>query len=219
MCLCVFCLSQELLIPNKYIPYRTSPSTSNMDKPKLTRLPQTPFVQTTTYTVLAPVLVAAGNYLLIGRLIRAVLPAGHHTIYHVPASRLTRVFVGCDVVSFCIQGTGSGVASGGGWAGPLGGAGVKVLIAGLVVQVCCFGAYLCVLARFHVLARRMAREDAPARWRRVLGAVYCSSGLMLVSARLLCPVLLAGSFRVCWKSQMMLTTPRPDAGTTAAFEL
>ncbi|GJC96550.1 7-aminocholesterol resistance protein RTA1 [Colletotrichum higginsianum] len=140
----------------------------------------TPFIQTTTYTVLAPVLVAAGNYLLIGHLIRAILQAGHHTIYHVPACRLTRVFVGCDVVAFCIQGTGSGVASGGGWAGPLGDAGVKVLIAGLVVQVCCFGAYLCVLARFHVLARRMAREDAPAGWRRVLGAVYCSSGLILL---------------------------------------
>ncbi|GKT57781.1 RTA1 domain containing protein [Colletotrichum tofieldiae] len=104
----------------------------------------TPFVQTTTYTVLAPVLIAAGNYLLIGRLIRAVLPASHHTIYRVPARRLTRIFVGCDVVAFCIQGAGSGVASGGSWTGTLKEVGTKILIAGLVVQVFCFGVYLVV---------------------------------------------------------------------------
>ncbi|KZL64344.1 7-aminocholesterol resistance protein rta1 [Colletotrichum incanum] len=140
----------------------------------------TPFVQTTTYTVLAPVLIAAGNYLLIGRLIRAVLPAGHHTIYRVPARRLTHIFVGCDVVAFCIQGAGSGVASGGSWTGMLKKVGTKILIAGLVVQVFCFGVYLCVLVRFHVLAGRMEREGAPRGWKRVLGGVYCSSGLILL---------------------------------------
>nr|CEG05660.1 unnamed protein product [Fusarium clavum] len=39
---------------------------------------------TLTYTVLAPVLIAAGNYLLISRLILAVLPSSRHRILKIP---------------------------------------------------------------------------------------------------------------------------------------
>ncbi|OLN85251.1 Protein RTM1-like protein 2 [Colletotrichum chlorophyti] len=140
----------------------------------------TPFVQTMTYTVLAPVLVAAGNYLLIGRLIRAVLPPTRHTIYKIPGARLTRLFVGCDVVAFLVQGTGSGIASGGNWTGTLGAVGTNVLVAGLGFQVLAFGCYMCVLVRFRVLAGREEREAAPEGWRLVLRAVCASSGLILL---------------------------------------
>ncbi|WYZ37870.1 hypothetical protein EsH8_II_001376 [Colletotrichum jinshuiense] len=139
-----------------------------------------PFVQTLTYTVLAPVLVAAGNYLLIGRLIRAVLPPSHHTIYKIPARRLTRIFVICEVVAFLVQGSGSGVASAGNWTGPMQKVGTNILIGGLGFQVLAFGVYLCVLRRFHVLGNRLEVPEAPKGWRRLLGAVYVSSGLILL---------------------------------------
>ncbi|KAF6523822.1 hypothetical protein HZS61_012321 [Fusarium oxysporum f. sp. conglutinans] len=123
----------------------------------------TPFVLTLTYTVLAPVLIAAGNYLLISRLILAVLPPSHHRILRIPGRRLTPIFVFCDVIAFLIQGSGSGIASSDNWQGEMERIGVKVLIVG----------------RFHVLALRMAVEDAPRGWQKVVLAVYISSILIM----------------------------------------
>ncbi|KAF5536142.1 krueppel like ous 1 [Fusarium mexicanum] len=139
----------------------------------------TPFVLTLTYTVLAPVLIAAGNYLLISRLILAVLPTSHHRIFRIPGRRLTPIFVFCDVIAFLIQGSGSGIASSDNWQGEMENIGVKVLIVGLVFQLAAFSLFLCVFRRFHVLALRMAVEDAPRGWQKVVLAVYISSILIM----------------------------------------
>ncbi|EFY91230.1 RTM1-like protein [Metarhizium acridum CQMa 102] len=139
-----------------------------------------PFVLTLTFTVLAPVLVAAGNYLLISRLIRAVLPPSHHRVLGVPGKRLTPIFVICDVVSFTIQGNGSGIASSDNWQGEKEKIGRYVLIGGLSFQLVAFGLFLCVFRRFHVLANRMARPEAPKGWQQVVLSVYISSVLIMV---------------------------------------
>ncbi|KAF4334165.1 RTM1 [Fusarium beomiforme] len=140
----------------------------------------TPFVLTLTYTVLAPVLVAAGNYLLISRLIVAVLPPSRHRILSIPGRRLTPIFVACDVIAFLIQGSGSGIASSDNWQGEMERIGVMVLIVGLVFQLVAFSLFLCVFRRFHVLAVRMAVEHAPRGWQKVVLAVYISSILIMV---------------------------------------
>ncbi|KAF5724755.1 RTM1 [Fusarium mundagurra] len=140
----------------------------------------TPFVLTLTYTVLAPVLIAAGNYLLISRLILAVLPPSHHRILRIPGRRLTPIFVFCDVIAFLIQGSGSGIASSDNWQGEMEKIGVKVLIVGLAFQLAAFSLFLCVFRRFHILALRMAVEDAPRGWQKVVLAVYISSILIMV---------------------------------------
>ncbi|KAF5678005.1 RTM1 [Fusarium circinatum] len=140
----------------------------------------TPFVLTLTYTVLAPVLIAAGNYLLISRLILAVLPTSHHRILRIPDRRLTPIFVFCDVIAFLIQGSGSGIASSDNWQGEMENIGVKILIVGLAFQLAAFSLFLCVFRRFHVLALRMAVEDAPRGWQKVVLAVYISSILIMV---------------------------------------
>lgn len=142
---------------------------------------QTPFVMTLTYTVLAPVLIAAGNYLLISRLILAVLPPSRHQILKIPGRRLTPIFVGCDIVAFLIQGSGSGIASSDNWQGEMERIGVKVLIAGLSFQLVAFTLFLCVFRRFHVLASRMAVDSAPKGWQKVVLSVYISSILIMVS--------------------------------------
>ncbi|KIE03658.1 RTM1-like protein, partial [Metarhizium majus ARSEF 297] len=139
-----------------------------------------PFVMTLTFTVLAPVFVAAGNYLLISRLIRAVLPPSHHRLLGVPGKRLTPIFVVCDVVSFLIQGSGSGIASSDNWQGEKEKIGRYVLIGGLSFQLVAFGLFLCVFRRFHVLANRMARPEAPTGWQQVVLSVYISSVLIMV---------------------------------------
>ncbi|KAF5962642.1 Rtm1p-like protein [Fusarium bulbicola] len=140
----------------------------------------TPFVLTLTHTVLAPVLIAAGNYLLISRLILAVLPTSHHRILRIPGRRLTPIFVFCDVIAFLIQGSGSGIASSDNWQGEMENIGVKVLIVGLAFQLAAFSLFLCVFRRFHALALRMAVEDAPRGWQKVVLAVYISSILIMV---------------------------------------
>ena len=136
---------------------------------------------TLTYTVLAPVLIAAGNYLLISRLILAVLPPSRHRILKIPGRRLTPIFVGCDIVAFLIQGSGSGIASSDNWQGEMERIGVKVLIAGLSFQLVAFTLFLCVFRRFHVLAGRMAVDSAPKGWQKVVLSVYISSILIMVS--------------------------------------
>ncbi|KAH7261249.1 RTA1 like protein-domain-containing protein [Fusarium redolens] len=140
----------------------------------------TPFVLTLTYTVLAPVLIAAGNYLLISRLILSVLPPSHHRILRIPGRRLTPIFVACDVIAFLIQGSGSGIASSDNWQGEMERIGVKILIAGLGFQLAAFSLFLCVFGRFHVLALRKSVDDAPRGWQKVVLAVYISSILIMV---------------------------------------
>ncbi|KAK2594050.1 hypothetical protein QQS21_008235 [Conoideocrella luteorostrata] len=140
----------------------------------------TPFVLTLTFIVLAPVFIAAGNYLLISRLIRAVLPPSHHRVLGIPGKRLTPIFVVCDVVSFIIQGNGSAIASSDNWQGQKEKIGRYILIGGLAFQLISFGLFLCVFRRFHVLANRMARPEAPKGWRQVVLSVYVSSILIMV---------------------------------------
>ncbi|KAK8062543.1 hypothetical protein PG997_014640 [Apiospora hydei] len=138
------------------------------------------FATSTSLIILAPILVAAGNYLLIGRLIRAVLPASRHRVFKVPAQRLTHIYVSFDVVCLCVQSSGSSLASGVGWVGQLADIGMNILLAGLALQVFAFSTYLCILVRFHHLSRSMAVPGSPEGWFNVLKAVYISSILILV---------------------------------------
>ncbi|KAI8686149.1 hypothetical protein NCS55_00289400 [Fusarium keratoplasticum] len=139
-----------------------------------------PFVNTLTFTVLAPVFIAAGNYLLISRLILAVLPPSRHRILKIPGRRLTPIFVACDIVAFLVQGSGSGIASSDNWQGQMEKIGRNVLIGGLAFQLVAFSLFLCVFRRFHVLANRMAVDGAPKGWQKVVLAVYVSSSLIMV---------------------------------------
>lgn len=142
----------------------------------------TPFVLTLTFTILAPVFVAAGNYLLISRLVVAVLPPSSQRILKIPGPWLTPIFVVCDIVALLVQGGGSSIASADDWQGSGERIGRSVLIGGLVFQAVAFSLFLCVFRRFHVLGNRVAVGDAPKGWHRVVRSVYISSGLIMVSS-------------------------------------
>lgn len=132
--------------------------------------------------MLAPVFVAAGNYLLIGRLIRAVLAASTgHRVFGVHGRLITRIFVICDIISFLVQCSGSAVASSTEWVGKQADIGVKILIGGLGLQAVAFSFFLAIFSRFYYLAKKgRVAEDAPRGWERVVVAVYISSLLILV---------------------------------------
>jgi len=139
-----------------------------------------PYAISSTLIILAPIFVAAGNYLLIGRLIRAVLDQNQHRILGIRAERITRTFVGCDIASFLIQASGSGIASSGNWQDNNAKIGTDVLIAGLCTQVLTFVFFLVIIWAFGKSAKQYTKPDAPKGWRKVLHVIYISSALILV---------------------------------------
>ncbi|KAF2018148.1 RTA1 like protein [Aaosphaeria arxii CBS 175.79] len=130
--------------------------------------------------VIAPVFVAAGNYLLIGRLIRAVLPTSRHRIFLIPARFITRTFVILDILAFNVQVSGTSLASSVNWVGDLAETGTNIIIGGLALQVATFCWFLCIAIRFWWCARREIADDAPAGWIKVMQAIWISSSLVLL---------------------------------------
>jgi hypothetical protein len=101
----------------------------------------------------------------------------------MPVARLTPIFVICDIVSFIIQVSGTGIASSQSWAGTTLTIGTNILIAGLSTQVATFAFFFAIVVKFHRLTMHDGiKRSAPGdRWRKVLIAVYISSGLIVVS--------------------------------------
>ena len=149
---------------------------ANIEKP--------PYAVSQSFIIIAPLFVGAGDYLLISRLCLRVLPPHHTHIYKIPVAKLTRIFVICDIVTFLIQVSGSGIASSNNWEGDTVKIGEDVLIAGLALQLATFTFFFAIVAQFHMLTRGVEgiREGAGNGWRRILLAVYVSSGLIIVSA-------------------------------------
>lgn len=167
---------QVYLHPTNLYPFLNSQSNLNSTQTELT--PQPPYALSATLIILAPIFIAAGNYLLLGRLIRTTLPTPHHRLLRVPAHRITRLFVCCDILTFLVQASGSGIA--GDWTGSKAKTGANVIIGGLGLQVATFSWFLCVLGRFWQVVRREG-DGGKEGWRKVFGAVCVSSVLILVS--------------------------------------
>jgi hypothetical protein len=144
--------------------------------------PKPPYAVSATLIIIAPVFVAAGNYLLIGRLIRTVLEPSCHRVFGIPARFITRAFVTFDILSFLIQAAGTSIASSGNWEGDEAKIGTNVLIGGLSTQVATFVWFLGIVLRFWWQANQGGniKRDAPKHWKRVLQAIIISSGLILV---------------------------------------
>lgn len=139
------------------------------------------FATTQSLIVVAPVILAAGNYIVLGRLMRAVLPATRRRVFGwFTPKKLTWVYICADICTLNIQSSGVSLASSVGWVGPTSETGIKILLGGLALQVFTFSTYLALLVRFHMLARSLAIETAPRGWFNVLKAVYISSVLIML---------------------------------------
>ncbi|KAK4197359.1 hypothetical protein QBC40DRAFT_232433 [Triangularia verruculosa] len=158
------------------------PSHIPQDEEKLTPKKKGAFIVTLTLHVLAPLLFAAGNYILLGRLIAHVLPPSRQTLLRIPRRYITRIFVGFDILAAAIQGSGTSIAAAAKWTGLKALAGVDVLVAGLAVQVAGVGLFLVVLGRFEVLVKGVGKGMKRGSWEGLLVAVWISSVLIFVSA-------------------------------------
>ncbi len=86
-----------------------------------------------------------------------------------------------------------------------------MLITGLAMQLATFAFFFAIVAQFHMLTRGVegVREGAGNGWRKVLLAVYVSSGLIIVSRPRLN---VRGDVDWCNADSMHLSTDRVRAG-------
>lgn len=113
--------------------------------------------------MLAPLFIAAGNYLVISRIICAASNHGSkQRVLLIPARHITPIFVTCDVVTILIQVSGTSISAGEDWVGPTAKIGSYVLLAGLAIQTVTVGVFIAIAMRFggrQLLALKSGRKD------------------------------------------------------------
>ncbi|KAL4994403.1 RTA1 like protein-domain-containing protein [Aspergillus recurvatus] len=149
------------------------------------------FASSQTLIVLAPVLVCASLYVLLGRIIRSTW-TGTGTSREeaggaekraevkvggiVRVSHLPRIFITLDVAAMLTQGGGSAIAAAGEWKGTMEDIGTGVLIGGLALQVVTFTVFLSVVVAFHQDILRHGEEGM----RMVLRGVYIAGLFIMI---------------------------------------
>jgi hypothetical protein len=129
--------------------------------------------------LVAPALFAASIYMVLGRLITLVRAEAYSPIR---PTRLTKIFVLGDLLTFVIQIMGSGVLS------KNFNLGKTIILVGLVAQIICFALFLSVAV---VVERRLARNPTPMAktldsrstqngWVGVMRVVFVASALIFI---------------------------------------
>ncbi|CDM34361.1 hypothetical protein DTO013E5_4886 [Penicillium roqueforti] len=137
-----------------------------------------PYALQSLFILLAPSLFAASIYMILGRIIRLVDGDSRSLIR---ATRLTKIFVLGDVLSFFIQSGGGAIMSSAKSASKLK-LGEDVIIVGLIVQIIFFGFFVVVSVIFH---KRMANYPTSAamatsvNWHRYMLVLYFASALIM----------------------------------------
>ncbi|PYH41654.1 RTA1 domain-containing protein [Aspergillus saccharolyticus JOP 1030-1] len=137
-----------------------------------------PYLVQTLFLLLAPALLAASIYMLLGRII-LILRAESHAI--LPKRWLTKTFVTGDVLSFFLQGAGGGIQSSGSLSGMQ--IGEHIIIAGLFVQIFFFGFFIVTAGAFDRKLKKYPIprcRDPSIPWRKHLNILYITSFLIMV---------------------------------------
>ncbi|KAJ5202988.1 hypothetical protein N7449_005067 [Penicillium cf. viridicatum] len=138
-----------------------------------------PYSLQSVFILLAPSLLAASIYMILGRIICLVDGDSRSLIR---AIRLTKIFVLGDVLSFLIQSSGGGILSTAKSADTMQ-LGENIIIVGLIVQILFFGFFVIVSIVFHL--RISARPTSSSLrtsvdWKRCLVVLYFASILIMV---------------------------------------
>ncbi|EEU33774.1 uncharacterized protein NECHADRAFT_56097 [Fusarium vanettenii 77-13-4] len=135
-----------------------------------------PYVMQNLLILIAPALMAASIYMILGRII-LLTDGEHHAL--IKRRWLTKIFVAGDVISLLMQGSGGGLMAG----GDNHETGEKVIIGGLFVQLAVFGFFMAVAAMFHLRMRRapsVRALDRSVRWQMYLVTLYVTGILIWV---------------------------------------
>ncbi|KAE8381945.1 RTA1 like protein [Aspergillus bertholletiae] len=137
-----------------------------------------PYLIQTLFLLLAPALLAASIYMLLGRII-LVLRAESHAI--MKKKWLTKVFVAGDVLSFLLQGSGGGIQSGGSLDSMK--LGEKIIVIGLFVQIFFFAFFIVTASSFDLKLKKYPFPrcySAEIPWRKHMNVLYASSVLIMI---------------------------------------
>ncbi|KIW65624.1 hypothetical protein PV04_07866 [Phialophora macrospora] len=135
--------------------------------------------------LLGPIFFAASVYMTLGRVIRAV-DGERHSMMRL--TRITKIFVGGDILCFLTQALGGGMLAGADSAKAVD-RGENVILAGLILQMLIFGFFLVVAGTFHFRMRRHPTEKS-------MGGVFNWEGAMFVVYILSALITLRNLFRV-----------------------
>ncbi|KAI8821448.1 RTA1 like protein-domain-containing protein [Fimicolochytrium jonesii] len=120
--------------------------------------------------IIAPVFFAASEYILLSRIINHV--GGQFSV--IRPSRIAKIFVGIDIVSFLVQIAGTGLLVGTKDIS-MQDIGLKIMLFGLILQVISFAGFLIVAVLFH---RRAAHVHG--QWSKLIKALYISCIFILI---------------------------------------
>ncbi|KAE8142452.1 RTA1 like protein-domain-containing protein [Aspergillus pseudotamarii] len=137
-----------------------------------------PYLIQTLFLLLAPALLAASVYMLLGRII-LILRAESHAILR--KKWLTKIFVTGDVLSFFLQGAGGGIQSSGSLDNMK--LGEKIIVVGLFVQIFFFGIFIVTAGSFDLKLKKYPIprcHDPSIPWRKHLNILYATSFLIMI---------------------------------------
>ncbi|OHW90248.1 RTA1 domain protein [Colletotrichum incanum] len=136
-----------------------------------------PYIIQAILLLVAPALYAATIYMELGRIISVIDGEGHALIRK---EWMTKLFVTGDVLSFFLQGGGGGYQASGTLEALDNGA--KIIIAGLFVQLICFGFFIVIAVAFHrsINSAPTGRSNSGIPWRKHMMALYLGSFLIMV---------------------------------------
>ncbi|KAL0935466.1 RTA1 domain protein [Colletotrichum truncatum] len=139
-----------------------------------------PYIIQNVLLLIAPALMAASIYMILGRII-LLTDGEQHAL--IKRRWLTKIFVAGDVLSLLLQSSGGGMMAGAGPTNNFMEIGEKTIIVGLFVQLIVFGFFIITAALFH---RRMAlvptakSHQPEIRWKYYLLTLYVTSILIWV---------------------------------------
>ncbi|KAK7053344.1 envelope glycoprotein [Paramarasmius palmivorus] len=138
-----------------------------------------PYIMQTLLILIAPALIAASIYMILGRLI-VMVEGEEYSLVRI--KWLTKTFVLGDVVSFLMQSAGGGLMAAN---YEMMHTGERIIIVGLIVQLLWFGFFIVTSFVFHIRIARSPtsaslRHQAPVSWKTMLYVLYAASLLIMI---------------------------------------
>ncbi|KAJ3129578.1 hypothetical protein HK100_008529 [Physocladia obscura] len=120
--------------------------------------------------ILAPVLLAASQYVVLEKIILHIGESSSP----IRASLIAKIFVFCDILSFVIQGAGSGILVSSATNYTMG---TNILIGGLVIQVISYASFLATALIVFNRGKHLNNEEG---WRKMFYALFTGAILVMI---------------------------------------